>query len=77
MTHKKLSEPLYKEQLSSYYIDLLSKMPRYCCPVEIFNLVFLVFIQRYNQNLGLLSKTTKQGKVPQGVYFKDTTECTE
>ena len=40
LTHRKLSEPLYIEQLSNYYIDLLSEMPGYCCPVEIFYFVF-------------------------------------
>ena len=40
LTHRKLSKALYIKQLSSYYIDLLSDIPRYCCPVEIFILSF-------------------------------------
>ena len=38
------------------YPNLLPEMPRYCFP--------LVIYQRYDCNLELLAKATKQGKVP-------------
>ena len=47
LTHWKLSEPLYIEQLPSYYIDLVLKKAKYCCRLEIFNflVIFKVMIK--------------------------------
>ena len=49
------------------YPDLISKIPRYCCSLEI-----LIKIRLFN--LELLANITKQGKVPYSVFPKDTTE---
>ena len=52
MTCRKATEALI-HRLSNYS-DLLPEIPRYCCP--------LVIYKRYDSNLELLAKTTKQGK---------------
>ena len=54
---------------ASNYSDLLPEMPRYCNPFEI--------LLRYDFNLELLPKTTKQGKMPSSVFPKDTKEWRE
>ena len=45
MTHRETSEGLYCGQPNCDYPDLLLKMPRYCCPVEIILIGFLGFIR--------------------------------
>ena len=43
LTRRKATEMLiYK---ASNFPDLLPKMPKYCCPVELFNFNFLVFMK--------------------------------
>ena len=42
LTRSKLTKTLNNEQRSSYYLEMLSKMPRNCCLVEMFYFVFLI-----------------------------------
>ena len=47
--------------ITSNYPNLLSKMIKYCCPVDFF--FFFLVLLKYDQNLEPLAKTPNHGKV--------------